>query len=116
MPKDAVDAVGRGHVYSGEQAKPLSLVDRFGGLGDALDEARTRAGIPPGTRLEILEYPKISTSLFGVIGKLLTTSQPELPLSELPVFKALVRAVPPSMLLAPESAQMRLPYELQLPD
>ena len=116
LTKDAVDAVGRGHVYSGEQAKPLALVDRFGGLGDALDEARKRVGLPLDAQLEILEYPKISTSLLGVIGKLLTTSQPELPLSELPVFKALVRAVPPSMLLAPESAQMRLPYELELPE
>lgn len=116
LTKDAVDAVGRGHVYSGEQAKPLALVDRFGGLGDALDEARKRIGLPLGTRLEISEYPKVSTSVIGVIGKLLTTSQPVVPLSELPVFKDLARAVPPSLLVSPESAQMRLPYQLQLTD
>lgn len=116
LTKDAVDAVGRGHVYSGEQAKPLALVDRFGGLGDALDEARKRIGLPLGTRLEISEYPKVSTSVIGVIGKLLTTSQPVVPLSELPVFKELARAIPPSLLVSPESAQMRLPYQLQLAD
>ncbi len=116
LSKDAVDAVGRGHVYSGEQAKPVSLVDRFGGLADALTEARARAGLPLDTRLEILEYPKLQTSVIGVISKLLMTSQPELPLAQLPVIKELLRAVPPSMLLAPESAQMRLPYDLHLAD
>ena len=114
LTKDAVDAVGRGHVYSGEQARPLALVDRFGGLGDVLDEARRRIGLPLETRLEISEYPKVSISVLGTLGKLLVTSQPVVPLSELPVFKQLVRGLPPSLLLAPESAQMRLPYELQL--
>ena len=37
-----IDAVGRGHVFTGEQARPLKLVDRFGGLGDAIDEAKRR--------------------------------------------------------------------------
>ena len=37
--------VGRGHVWTGAQAKPIKLVDRFGGLGDALDEAKQRMGL-----------------------------------------------------------------------
>ena len=35
------------------------------------------------------------------VGKLFARAQPELPLSELPVFKALVRGVPPSLLADP---------------
>ena len=114
MTKDAVDAVGRGHVYSGDQARPLRLVDRFGGLNDALDEARKRLHLPVTAQLDLREYPKLGTSLLGVVGKLLTVDQPELPLTELPVVKELVRGVPPSLLVEPDAAQMRLPYVLEL--
>jgi len=114
LTKDAVDAAGRGHVYSGDQAKPLRLVDRLGGLGDALDEARARMHLPPHAKIDLEELPKIPTSLLGVIGNLFTRAPAELPLSELPVFKALVRGVPPSLLVEPDAAQMRLPYVLEL--
>jgi protease-4 len=114
LSKDAVDAVGRGHVYSGDQAMPLHLVDRFGGIGDALEEVRKRIGVPAGSRLEIGELPKVGGSVLGYVGQLLSKDQPELPLSELPVLKDLVRGVPASVLLEPEQAQMRLPYELVL--
>jgi protease-4 len=114
LTKDAVDAVGRGHVYSGDQAKPLRLVDRLGGLGDALDEARARMHLPPHAKIDLEELPKLPTSLLGVIGNLFTRAPAELPLSELPVFKALVRGVPPSLLVEPDTAQMRLPYVLEL--
>ena len=114
LSKDAVDAVGRGHVYSGDQAKPLRLVDRLGGLGDALDEARVRMHLPAHAKLDLEELPKVPTSLLGVIGSLFSHAQPELPLSELPVFKALVRGVPPSLLAEPDAPQMRLPYVLEL--
>jgi len=114
LTKDAVDAVGRGHVYSGDQAKPLRLIDRLGGLGDALDEARKRMHLPPHAKLDLEELPKIPTSLLGVIGSLFSRAPAELPLSELPVWKALVRGVPPSLLVEPDAAQMRLPYVLEL--
>jgi len=114
LTKDAVDAVGRGHVYSGEQAKPLRLVDRLGGLGDALDEARVRMHLGPHAKVDLEELPKVPTSLLGVIGNLFSRGPAELPLSELPMWKALVRGVPPSLLAEPDAAQMRLPYVLEL--
>jgi protease-4 len=40
MTGDAVDAVARGKVWTGEQAKAHGLVDHIGGLRQALDEAR----------------------------------------------------------------------------
>ncbi len=114
LTKDAVDAVGRGHVYTGEQARPLHLVDRFGGLGDALDDVRERLHLAPGTALEIREYPKVGSSLLGELGKLVAGAHAELPLSELPVLRDLVRGIPPSLLVEPGVEQMRLPYVLEL--
>ena len=43
--EDFVNAV-EGRVFGGEQAKSLGLVDEVGGLGDALADAKKRAGLP----------------------------------------------------------------------
>jgi len=50
-PVDAVDAVARGRVWSGAQARERGLVDAFGGLQIALNDAAKRAklGDKPGT-------------------------------------------------------------------
>ena len=40
-----VDAVGRGHVWTGTQARPIRLIDQFGGVGDAIRLAKRRVGI-----------------------------------------------------------------------
>ncbi|MFT3692821.1 MAG: signal peptide peptidase SppA [Kofleriaceae bacterium] len=114
MTKDAVDAVGRGHVFTGDQARPIGLVDRFGGLGDALDEARVRLHMAPNTQLDIKEFPKVPVSWLSYVEKVVSASQPEFPLSELPVFKELVRGIPASVLVQPSSAQMRLPYVIKV--
>lgn len=41
-----VDAIARGKVWTGAQARARGLVDRVGGLREALEEARERAGLP----------------------------------------------------------------------
>ncbi|AWV90316.1 signal peptide peptidase SppA [Bradymonas sediminis] len=43
---DEVDAVGRGHIWDGERAKQHKLVDRIGGLTDAMHRAAELAGLP----------------------------------------------------------------------
>jgi len=117
LSKDAVDAAGRGHVFTGEQAKPLSLVDKFGGIGDALDDAKQRMGLLPDTRVDVREYPKVPASLLGVIGKLLGVSeQATVPFTELPLVKDLVRGIPASVLVAPDVPQARLPYDILFTD
>ncbi|MFL5446577.1 MAG: signal peptide peptidase SppA [Myxococcales bacterium] len=42
-----VDALGRGRVWTGAQALERGLVDRMGGLTDALREAKVRSGFGP---------------------------------------------------------------------
>ena len=42
-----VDEIGQGRVWDGGTAHQIGLVDRFGGLKDAIDEAARRAGLKP---------------------------------------------------------------------
>ncbi len=45
---EQVDAIGQGRVWAGGTAHQIGLVDRFGGLDDALAEAAKRAGLATG--------------------------------------------------------------------
>lgn len=46
LPVARVDAIAQGRVWDGGTARQLGLVDRFGGLDDAVAEAARRAGVP----------------------------------------------------------------------
>jgi protease-4 len=50
-----IDEVGQGRVWSGSQALERGLVDRNGGLVDALAAAALRAKLPEGHRVQYLE-------------------------------------------------------------
>ncbi len=63
MSREAVDAVGRGRVWTGRQAKEHNLVDGLGGLRQALAKARVMGGLRDDA--PILELPKQRTSLLG---------------------------------------------------
>ncbi|HEY5944661.1 MAG TPA: signal peptide peptidase SppA [Kofleriaceae bacterium] len=113
LTKDQVDGLGRGHVYTGAAAKPIQLVDRFGGLGDALDEAKHRMGIGPNTKVQLFELPKVSGGLLATISKLFgAQARPTVEVTDLPMIRALVRGVPGSVLVAPDVPQARLPYDI----
>jgi protease IV len=61
MTKDEVDAVGQGRVWAGQQALEKKLVDKMGGIRDALEAARQAASLPADTQIE--EHPPIQQSL-----------------------------------------------------
>jgi protease-4 len=61
MTKEEVDAVGQGRVWAGQQALDHKLVDRMGGLRNALDAAREAAHLPKDTPIE--EHPPVQQSL-----------------------------------------------------
>jgi protease-4 len=63
LKRDAVDAVGQGRVWSGEQALPRHLVDELGGLRQALAEARRLADLPDYA--PVVELPPPDGSLLG---------------------------------------------------
>ncbi len=77
LDKKAVDAVGQGRVWTGEEAKARKLVDELGGLRQALAEARRLAKLPEYA--PIVELPVIETSLVGKLLGLEGVKASELP-------------------------------------
>ncbi len=68
LPEDSVRVIAEGRIYSGLDGLQVGLVDRIGGLMDALEAAKRKAGIPPTAEVELLEYPKrkgLFRPLFG---------------------------------------------------
>jgi protease IV len=58
MSADAVEAVAKGRVWSGEDAKQKGLVDALGGYETALDLARTAAKLPADAPVNLVIYPR----------------------------------------------------------
>jgi len=61
MSKEQIDAVGRGRVWTGQQAFERHLVDHLGGLREALDAARAAAYLPEDA--PVVELPRESAPL-----------------------------------------------------
>jgi len=64
MTTAQVNAVGQGRVWAGQQAIEKGLVDKMGGLREALAEARHLADLPSDA--PIVEYPVIERSLLEI--------------------------------------------------
>jgi protease-4 len=91
LSKQAVDSVGQGRVWTGEQAVERKLVDEVGGLRQALAEARRLAGMPEET--PIVELPPSETTLLGRLLGIEGINTKELPLP--PQLYELARALAP---------------------
>lgn len=57
LPKQEVAEIAQGRVWSGQDAKKLSLVDELGGMEDAIQYAVKQAKL--GDNWELEEYPKV---------------------------------------------------------
>jgi protease IV len=55
---EAVDKIGQGHVWTGERAMKLGLVDKLGGLETAVQTAKELAGIPASEKVGLLFLPE----------------------------------------------------------
>src|SRR6266851_1203110 len=67
MTVDQVNDVAQGRVWTGEQALKIKLVDKLGGLQEALAEAKALAKLGPQAKVQIEELPGQA----GVLGRLL---------------------------------------------
>ncbi len=56
-----IDSVAQGHIWTGTRAVENGLVDRIGGLWDAIACAQRMAGNPANEQPEIVTYPKPKT-------------------------------------------------------
>lgn len=72
MPKDEIRKLAGGRVYTGRDALKIGLVDRLGGVNDAIGAVREMANIPPSAEIKLVHYPRPSSlgelaeSLFGM--------------------------------------------------
>ncbi|MCK4412982.1 MAG: S49 family peptidase [Candidatus Eisenbacteria sp.] len=58
MTSAEVDSVGRGRVFTGEQALERGLIDEVGGFDLALRLVKEKAGIPADEEVEFIHYPQ----------------------------------------------------------
>jgi protease-4 len=61
---DSVEAIAGGRVWTGRQALKKGLIDSFGGICDAIELARNRAGIDERDKIILVTYPKYKFTLF----------------------------------------------------
>jgi protease-4 len=59
MTPEAVDAIGRGRVFTGVQGWEKGLVDVVGGFDEALVEAKKLADIDVEAEVQLVEYPRM---------------------------------------------------------
>jgi protease-4 len=109
LDKAAIDKVGQGRVFTGEQALEHHLVDELGGLRQALAWVRQAAGLPENA--PILELPPPDASLLeqliGLDGARL--GQPGDAYSVIPSqFLEVARALSPFVVYESEKPLMRL--------
>jgi protease IV len=115
LTQDQVDAVGEGRVWTGTQALPRKLVDRIGGLADAIAHAKAQIGLTEDQPARILVLPVTGPSLLERIlgfpgAARAAQSRPDL--SWLPGGRQLLQALPGSLLHAPDAPQARLPFTI----
>ena len=101
LEKSEVDAIARGRIWTGAQALSRKLVDRLGGLSDAIDEARLRGG---GGDLDVHDETPQDLQLSDV-----ALGAVQLPTSLAP---RVVRAV--SILGEPGTVRAILPFDLEV--
>jgi protease-4 len=126
MSTEKVDAVGRGRVWTGLQAKPIRLVDQFGGVGDAIALAKRRIGLGPDRKVRLVLLPKESAGLLGwLLGGLARTDaerQQDMErallekLLPLGASALLLQAIPGSVWHQPGVPQARLPFSIMWDD
>jgi protease-4 len=111
-----VDELGRGHVYTGAQAKALGLVDEMGGLTAALDRAMALGGLSRGEGEipELLILPRPSGSLLKRIASFASVEDETKTSDGLaPPLRPLVRLLAPYLFGPGEGIEARLPFDLE---
>jgi len=105
MTVEAVDNVGKGHVWTGAQAKDLGLVDELGGLDHAIEVAKQLSGIPQNESVHIVRYPEERSFFEQLIER-----QKDNNMSESQTIESMLRHIVGQM----GPVQVRMPYELHI--
>ena len=99
---ERADELGRGRIWTGSQAAGVGLVDRMGGISEAIDEAARRGGVPvgPGGLPELVVLPRPVPSVLGA-------------LSRIPGGRVALRLLLPLVAEGGTGILARLPYDIE---
>jgi len=100
--RDQVHALAQGRVWTGAQAKENGLVDRLGGLDEAIAALKERAEIDPDAAVETVVYPRRRTFYEALSDQFGRSS------SSVSLLRALAGAQSPGRALASATAPGRL--------
>jgi protease-4 len=77
IPLETVQQIARGRVWSGVDAIGLKLIDKFGGLSDALEETKKLAGFGPNALVDVRIYPQLSAwdNFWSSLGRAASTGE-----------------------------------------
>ncbi|MBL9038246.1 MAG: signal peptide peptidase SppA [Archangium sp.] len=118
MEKTAVDAVARGRVWSGADAKAKGLVDQLGGFMDAVRAAKVRAGLAADDDDVALSFFHARAGLLASVIASAPSSLLERPMPTSPLPPALAHLAeqlgPALWLLDKPAVQSRLEYGLDV--
>jgi protease-4 len=122
-----VDELGRGQVWTGAQALSVGLVDRLGGLADAIDEAVRLGKIPVGRDkmpdVQVLPHAPLDLirrlaaggaddqGASGSAGPAKAVTPTQL---LTPDMRAALRMLAPTLLSGGTGVQARLPYDIEM--
>jgi protease-4 len=82
LPRERVDELGQGRVYTGAQAVALGLVDEVGGLRDAVARAKRELHLDPAADVALVPYPapeSLSRQLSDALRRAALSAALELP-------------------------------------
>ena len=77
LKRDGVHEIAQGRVWLGEDAKGLRLVDKLGGLRDAIKEAKLLAKLD---QAELIQVPALHSGRDNLLQKMLSDDQDDSPL------------------------------------
>jgi len=105
---EEIHEVAQGRVWTGAQALETGLVDRLGGLDEAVAAARERVGLPAGSEVRLVVMPEPR----GFLDMLLDRRRDEVSARALPPFaRDLLRI---ATVLSQSGPLARLPFDLQV--
>lgn len=110
MRKEDVDAVGKGRVWTGQQAFQRHLVDHLGGLREALEAAREAASLPSDAPVVEMpaEHETLGQKLLSVVvgEEAMPVSIESLP----PAVRSLAHAIAPLMVYRSDEPLAHMEY------
>jgi len=110
MSFDELEAVASGRVWSGKEAMDRDLIDVFGGLEEAIEIARTQAGLEDD--YQVRYYPRQKTFLEQIMSELDQSASAYLMERELGMAYPYVKKLKEVQQL--QGVQARLPFDIEI--